>query len=170
MDVGKDIVSHCKHSDLSTNALLEQKREINPSMKPIKVIQTSSGVLSDCRLWSRTSPPLEQRPLRNLDVLSTIPSALGLIWRGRNGNDALHKVLSALRWRTPSPALDWEQNFSLYRCMKVSTFFLTFHATFLSETQALILLGTTKCTHFMTLFCCSVCMPRLIGVERKNIR
>ena len=41
LDVGKDIVSHFKHSDLSTDALLEQQREINPTMKPRKLIQTS---------------------------------------------------------------------------------------------------------------------------------
>ena len=33
------------------------------------------------------------------------------------------------------------------------------------HTQALILLSTTECTHFMILFCCS--MPRLIGLMEK---
>ena len=41
LDVGKDIVSHFKLSDLSTDALLEQQREINLTMKPRKLIQTS---------------------------------------------------------------------------------------------------------------------------------
>ena len=41
LDVRKDIVRHFKHSDLSTDALLEQLREINPTMKPRKLIQTS---------------------------------------------------------------------------------------------------------------------------------
>ena len=54
--VGKDIVSHFKHSDLSTDALLEQQREINPTIKTEKVDpdvverQTSADVLSECRL------------------------------------------------------------------------------------------------------------------------
>ena len=61
LDVGKDIVSHFKHSDLSTDALLEQQREIYATMKPRKLIQTSwkdkhqqmywVGVV----YWSRTS-------------------------------------------------------------------------------------------------------------------
>ena len=41
LDFGKDIVCHLKHSDLSTNALLEQQRKINPTMKPRMLIQTS---------------------------------------------------------------------------------------------------------------------------------
>ena len=40
LDVGKDIVSHFKHSYLSTNALRGQQHEINPPMKPKKLIQT----------------------------------------------------------------------------------------------------------------------------------
>ena len=149
LDVGKDLVSHFKHSDLSTNALLEQQREINPT-KPRKVIQTSWNnkvvsslvdfertILSTRKetvvetnispfgldadeaqrakrssqplslslyksknkhrlvywvivvFWSRTSPLLKQRPLRDLeeDLMSATPSALGrgLIWRGKIG-------------------------------------------------------------------------------------
>ena len=57
LDVGKDIVSHFKQSDLSTKALREQQREINPCNDETEkgdsnVVekQTSAGVLSDCRL------------------------------------------------------------------------------------------------------------------------
>ena len=41
LDVGKDIVNHFKHRDLSTDALLEKQREINPTVKTRKLIQTS---------------------------------------------------------------------------------------------------------------------------------
>ena len=81
LDVGKDIVSHFKHSELSTNALLEQQREINPTMKPRKLIQTSWKNKHQLVywvivvFWSRTSPLLDQRSLRNLEALSTTPSA-----------------------------------------------------------------------------------------------
>ena len=40
LDVGKDIVSHFKHSYPSTDAFLEQQRKINPTMRPRKLIQT----------------------------------------------------------------------------------------------------------------------------------
>ena len=58
LNVGKDIISHFKHSVLSTNALLEQQREINlPCNDETENVhsnfvekQTSAGVLSDCRL------------------------------------------------------------------------------------------------------------------------
>ena len=88
LDVGKDIVSHFKHSDLSTNALLEQQREMNPTIKPRKLIQTSwkdkhqQMYWVSVVFWSRTSPLLQQPNLRDLEVLSMTPSALGLIWRG----------------------------------------------------------------------------------------
>ena len=117
--------------------------------------QTSAGVLSDCRLF-----------IQDVAIGACWKSFPYVIWRYwvwlslqvllswsdevDYGNDALHKVLSALTWMTPSPALEWKQNFSLYHCMKVSTFLLTRHTTFLSETQALILLSPTECTHFMT--------------------
>ena len=41
---GRKIVSHFKHSDLSTNALLEQQRKIIPTIKPRKLIQDIATV------------------------------------------------------------------------------------------------------------------------------
>ena len=40
LDVGEDIVSNFNHSDLSTKALIQQQREINPTMKSRKLVQT----------------------------------------------------------------------------------------------------------------------------------
>ena len=74
LEVGKDIVSHFKHSDLSTDALLEQQREINPTMKPRKLIQTSwkdkhqQMYWVSVVFWSRTSPLLQQPDLPDLEV------------------------------------------------------------------------------------------------------
>ena len=54
LDVGKDIVSHFKHSNLSTDALLEQTARDQPNDETEKVDpnvverQTSADVLSEC--------------------------------------------------------------------------------------------------------------------------
>ena len=44
LDVEKEIVGHVKHSDFSINALLEQRRDITPTMKPRKLIQDAPTV------------------------------------------------------------------------------------------------------------------------------
>ena len=61
LDVGKDIVSHFKHSDLSTNARPSSTNSTTARDQPndetekgdpnVVEKQASAGVLSDCRLF-----------------------------------------------------------------------------------------------------------------------
>ena len=105
------------------------------------------------------SPLLEQRPLRDWRYWVRLQVLLAWSDEVDYRNDALHKALSAFTWTTPSPALEWKQNFSLIIAWKSTLFSNLFstavHTTFLSETQALILLSTTasecRSTHFITL-------------------
>ena len=151
LEVGKDIVSHFKHSDLSTNALLEQQREINPTMRTRKFSQMSWKNKHQLVCWVivvRTSPLLEQRPRRDFQVLRTTASALGLIGRGE-----LKKRCVA--WSLVSVDLIFDRPKSLYlsengtvlwwlhETLHFSPIGLTLHTTFFFPTQELILLRTT---------------------------